>query len=156
MNFIPCWTCAQPATHTLTRSGSNTLHACDNCTRIDRAEAETRGWTIAPITNTVATRTHFTAWLVNDTSALDQPCMDITVLEDELIGADPEDDSSWSTDTTKPTALYAVTKVDARDGNAEDGCNEAEDLMRNAGWRTIGQWDAVDNAYVVTVERDED
>jgi len=48
--FLRCWTCNQPATHTLTREGSNTLHACDNCTRIDRAEAESRGWTITPIT----------------------------------------------------------------------------------------------------------
>jgi hypothetical protein len=29
------------------------LDACDNCTRIDRSEAESRGWTIAPITGTV-------------------------------------------------------------------------------------------------------
>lgn len=42
----PCWNCRQPATHTLTREGSNTLDACDNCTRIDRAEAEARGWTV--------------------------------------------------------------------------------------------------------------
>jgi hypothetical protein len=42
-----CWVCAQPATHVLTRKGSNTLHACDNCTRIDRTEAESRGWTVA-------------------------------------------------------------------------------------------------------------
>jgi hypothetical protein len=42
----PCWTCAQPSTHVFTREGSNTLHACDNCTRIDRAEAESRGWTV--------------------------------------------------------------------------------------------------------------
>lgn len=42
----PCWVCRQPATHTLTRTGSITLHACDNCTRIDRAEAESRGWTV--------------------------------------------------------------------------------------------------------------
>lgn len=41
-----CWNCRQPATHTLTREGSTTLHACDNCTRIDRAEAERRGWAI--------------------------------------------------------------------------------------------------------------
>lgn len=46
--FTPCWTCAQPATHTLAREGSNTLHACDNCTRIDRTEATSRGWTITP------------------------------------------------------------------------------------------------------------
>jgi hypothetical protein len=44
-----CWTCKQPATHTLTRDGSIPLDACDNCTRIDLAEAEARGWTVAPI-----------------------------------------------------------------------------------------------------------
>jgi hypothetical protein len=56
----PCWTCAQPATQTLTREGSGTLHACDNCTRVDRAEAERLGWTIAPIGGTapVETITH--------------------------------------------------------------------------------------------------
>lgn len=53
MATTPCWNCSQPATHTLTRKGSNTLNACDNCTRIDRAEAESRGWTVAPITATV-------------------------------------------------------------------------------------------------------
>jgi hypothetical protein len=44
-----CWTCKQPATHTLTRAGSISLDACDNCTRIDRAEAERLGWTIEAI-----------------------------------------------------------------------------------------------------------
>jgi hypothetical protein len=97
---------------------------------------------------------HFTAWLVNAPSALDQPCMDVTILEDQLIGANPEDEGAWSTDTSKPTAFYAVTSIDARDGDAEDGCDEAEDLMREAGWRTVGNWEAVDNAYIVTVERD--
>ena len=50
MSIRLCWTCKQPATHALTRDGSIPLDACDNCTRIDRAEAESRGWTIAPIT----------------------------------------------------------------------------------------------------------
>lgn len=45
--YRPCWNCDQPATHTLTREGSNTLHACDNCTRIDCAEDERLGWTIS-------------------------------------------------------------------------------------------------------------
>jgi hypothetical protein len=44
-----CWNCNQPASHVMTREGSNTLHACDNCTRIDRAEAERLGWTIETI-----------------------------------------------------------------------------------------------------------
>jgi hypothetical protein len=98
---------------------------------------------------------HFTAWLVNDHSALDQPNMDIAILEDTLIGADPADDGAWATDSSKPTAFYAVTTVDARDGDAEDGCSQAEDLMSDAGWRMVGKWEAVDNAYIVTVERDE-
>ena len=50
--YRPCWNCRQTATHTLTREGSNTLHACDNCTRIDRTEAERRGWTLTRINGT--------------------------------------------------------------------------------------------------------
>jgi hypothetical protein len=49
-----CWNCCQPATHTLTREGCNTLHACDNCTRIDVAEAESRGWTITKTVEEIA------------------------------------------------------------------------------------------------------
>lgn len=55
MTKHPCWTCAQPATHVFTREGSITLYACDNCTRIDRAEAESRGWTIASTLTTGGT-----------------------------------------------------------------------------------------------------
>lgn len=151
MRYVPCWICNQPATHTYTREGSSTLHACDHHTRIDRPDAERLGWTITALADPKPA--HFTAWLVNDPSALDQSCMDITILEDDLIGADPADDGAWSTDTSKPTAFYAVTTVDAREGDAGDGCSEAEDLMREAGWRTVGKWDAVDNAYIVTVEK---
>lgn len=43
-----CWNCTQLATSVMTREGSESLPACDNCTRIDRAEAERLGWTIAP------------------------------------------------------------------------------------------------------------
>lgn len=45
--FGKCWeACHQPATHVMTREGSNTLHACDHHIRIDRDEAEGRGWTV--------------------------------------------------------------------------------------------------------------
>jgi hypothetical protein len=44
-----CWNCAQPATNVMTREGSESLPACDNCTRIDREEAQRRGWTITRI-----------------------------------------------------------------------------------------------------------
>lgn len=98
---------------------------------------------------------HFTAWLVNAPSALDQPCMDVTILEDELLGGDPEDDGNWSTDSSKPTAFHDVTAIDARSGEVEDAIGEAENLMEQAGWRTVGTWDSVDNAYIVTVELDD-
>jgi hypothetical protein len=97
---------------------------------------------------------HFTAWLVNDASALDQDCMDLTILEDELRGEDPTDDGNWSTDTSKPTAFYAVTTVSAEDGDIDDAITEAVDLMATAGWSIVGKWDTTDNAYIVTVERD--
>jgi hypothetical protein len=100
------------------------------------------------------TVTHFTAWLVNDASCLDQPCMDVTVLEDELLGEDPADHAAWTTDSSKPIAFHAVTTVDARDGDDADGVTQAEELLRAAGWRTVGQWDVTTSAYVVTVERD--
>jgi hypothetical protein len=103
---------------------------------------------------TTSTRTHFTAWLVNDTSCLDQGCMDITVMEDTLIGGDPDSDRDWSCDATKEPEFYAVTTVDARDGDVKDAMDEAEDLMGMKGWRVVGKWDAVDNAYIVTVARD--
>lgn len=44
-----CWNCAQLATNVMTREGSEPLPACDNCTRIDREQAERQGWTITPI-----------------------------------------------------------------------------------------------------------
>lgn len=97
---------------------------------------------------------HFTAWLVNDRSCLDQDCMDLTILEDKLTGADPENDDHWSCDSSKERAFYAVTTVSARDGDIEDAIDQAEDLMREAGWRTVGKWDACPNSYIVTVERD--
>jgi hypothetical protein len=74
MTHTPCWNCRQPATHVLTREGSITLHACDNCTRIDRAEAERLGWTITPSTTeidmntdpkTVGTLVHETSIVAN-------------------------------------------------------------------------------------------
>lgn len=151
MSHTPCWICNQPATHILTRKGSNTLHACDHHTRIDRAEAESRGWTLKTIAEAAPAPTHFTAWLVNDTSCLETGACDISVIEDELIGDDPEDETAWA--SQGEVKFHSVTTVDAKDGDIEEAKREAEALMEAAGWRTVGDWDAVDNAYIVTVER---
>jgi hypothetical protein len=100
------------------------------------------------------TKKHFTAWLTNDTSALDQSCMDLTILADELIGTDPEREDGWA--SNGPQVFYAVTTVDATDGDIKDGIAEAEELMSAAGWETAGSWDATPNAYTVTVRKRED
>src|SRR5690348_13396099 len=104
------------------------------------------------------TVTHFTAWLVTDTSALDQPCMDVTVIEDQAISYKQDEEGNetpvWASQGDQK--FYAVTTVDAHDGDAEDGIGEAESLMLAAGWKTVGEWEAVDNAYIVTVEYDGD
>jgi hypothetical protein len=79
--------------------------------------------------------------------------MDITILQDLLLCGDDDDDRNWSTDIGKPQAFYAVTTVDAKDGDIDDAIVEARHLMESAGWRIAGDWDATDNAYIVTVER---
>lgn len=97
------------------------------------------------------TATHFTAWLVNDPSALETACIDISILEDELIGGDPENHGDWA--SNGDVKFHAVTTVDAKDGDVSDALAEAETLMGAAGWRVIGDWDSVDNAVIVTVAR---
>lgn len=98
--------------------------------------------------------THFTAWLVNISSYLDQPNMDLTVFEDTLLGGDSDDDASWSTDGSKGAAFYAITSVSAEGGDIDDGLGEARDLLEAAGWSVVGAWEPTDNAYTVTVERE--
>lgn len=102
------------------------------------------------------TTTHFTAWLVNDTSCLDQDNCDITILQDQLIAGDPEDDHNWATDASKPTAFHAITSVNAKNGDIDAALDEARTLMAAAGWQLVGGWEAADNAYTVTVEKDAD
>lgn len=97
--------------------------------------------------------THYTAWLTNVASCLDQPNIDLTVLQDKLTGADPTQDGDWSTDPDRPQALYAVTSVPAEDGDIDDAIKEAENLLVASGWTTIGAWDVCDSSYFITVER---
>ncbi|GGT65374.1 hypothetical protein [Streptomyces purpureus] len=98
------------------------------------------------------TTTHFTAWLTNTPSALDQPNVDLTVLEDVLIG-DPDDgDSAWAS-AGGEAAFEAITSVPAEDDDDEQALREAKDLLQDAGWRTVGEWDGVETGYIVTVER---
>jgi hypothetical protein len=100
--------------------------------------------------------THFTAWLVNDTSALETAACDITILQDEINGYRTDDEGNETTPewtSTDTQMFHAVTTVDAKEGDINDAITEATDLMSKAGWTTVGDWEAVDIAYVITVER---
>lgn len=95
--------------------------------------------------------THYTAWLTTDRSALDGDCMDIEVIQDELLSDDPTDETAWT--PTGTSHFHAVTSVDAADGDIDDAIKEAEKLLWDAGWRIVGKWDVTPNAYTVTVAR---
>lgn len=95
--------------------------------------------------------THYTAWLTAEPSALDGDCMDITVVQDELIGGDPAEDHAWI--SRGPSLFHAVTSVDAVDGDPDDAIREAEELLWEAGWRVVGEWGVTLSAYAVTVAR---
>lgn len=94
----------------------------------------------------MGTAAHYTAWITTDRSALDGDCMDLEVVQDELLGDDPTDESARF-------RFYAVTSVDARDGDIDDAIREAEELLRDAGWRVVGEWNATPGAYTATVAR---
>lgn len=83
----------------------------------------------------------FTAWLTTDRSATATDTCDVVVLKDD--STDPE---NWE-------HYHGTTTVDARTGDHDDAIKQAEDLLDDAGWRTVGTWSAVPTGYVITVER---
>lgn len=101
---------------------------------------------------------HYTAWLVNDRSALIQPNCDVTVLQDAITGYNTADDGTelpiWSTDIVEPLKFYAVTRVPAASDNILQAHQDAERLLNAAGWRLTEPWTAAPNAYIATVTRD--
>ncbi|WP_406501615.1 hypothetical protein OHA04_27775 [Streptomyces sp. NBC_01590] len=96
--------------------------------------------------------THFTAWLGTNASVLDQDNMDVVVLEDELFGDPAEGATAWSCKGEE--ALFTgITDTPAEDGDHKSAQREAEALLSDAGWSTVGEWDDVDTGYTITVVR---
>ncbi|MGW0491143.1 helix-turn-helix domain-containing protein [Streptomyces olivaceus] len=111
---------------------------------------------------------HYTAWMTNDLSCLMGDVMDIAVIEDEATSFREEVISEEydfaNGETTREVrevpvwesrgaqVFYAETGVDAREGTAEDGIKAAEELLEAAGWRVVGDWEALPASYVATVE----
>jgi hypothetical protein len=103
-----------------------------------------------------ATVTHFTAWLAVDSTVLLSDNCDVTILQDEAIAYRTDDDGveipEWTTAPGVPQAFYAETAATTDDDHRE-AQDQARDLMEQAGWRIVGDWDATDTGYIVTVER---
>jgi hypothetical protein len=97
--------------------------------------------------------THFTAWLVNDPSALEGDDCDVTVLADAFAGY-RRGEPDWS--STGEPLFHALTGIDARGGDIDDAQDKAEQALAEAGWTTTGDWEALDNSYVITVVRADD
>lgn len=99
---------------------------------------------------------HFTAWLVNDRTCLDQDYMDVTILQDMLVIDGPDHGGRfrehWETDPEEAPAYYAITTVNAREGDIEEGQKQAKALLADAGWQTVDDWTVLENAYTITVE----
>ena len=96
----------------------------------------------------------FQAWLVDNTSALDQPNADITIYEGEYLTRPDEDpaDAPFTMDGT--VAFHAVTTIPAENCDTAAAQAAAIDLMAAAGWRARGDWTPVDLGHTITVERD--
>lgn len=109
-------------------------------TRHGRAIARITAYQEDPMTS------HYTAWLTTASSALDTACADVVVLADEETSP-----GQWT--STGDPLMQATTTVSARDGNPAEAIREAEQLLVAAGWRIVGNWDAVPTGYTVTVER---
>jgi hypothetical protein len=80
-----------------------------------------------------------------------------------LIGEDPDDPRAWSSGVAgnDPHPFYAITDVPALDedgtpSDAQKGIEAAEALMSAVGWRVVSKWEATPDAYIATVERDEE
>lgn len=154
MSHTPCWTCGQPATHTLARKGSNTLHACDNCTRIDRTEAESRGWTVKAIEETDDTT--YTAALATASDVVFGDFCDVSVVENEVTsyrqGSDGYDIPVYGmTSVVAMDAVETTVRTDA--DNYGDAETDADEILAANGWVRIGDWEPSDNAYYAPVER---
>ncbi|MGW5353385.1 hypothetical protein ACWERV_23100 [Streptomyces sp. NPDC004031] len=102
---------------------------------------------------------HFTAWITKDPQFLETDRMDVLIMEDTVMVPQTTPDGRriqiWETDGNM--VFYAVTSVDAREGDVYDAMKEAELLMQQAGWRTVGPWGLVpeapnDHEYIATVE----
>ncbi|MFJ2217731.1 hypothetical protein ACIQVO_37100 [Streptomyces sp. NPDC101062] len=101
-----------------------------------------------------AKQQHFTAWFTDDLSASDQCVLDI--VKDEIVRYEA-DRSGFTTDEPLWGAkgqpiLNIPTAMDASSGRP-DTLRQAEQLLRDAGWETVGDWSDNQSGYTVAVEQ---
>lgn len=157
MGFTRCWNCTQPATNVMTREGSETLNACDNCTHIDRSQAEANGWTItATAKDDSAEQDTYTAALATASDVVFGDFCDVSVVESEVIsyrqGSDGYDIPVYGmTSVVAMDAVETTVRTDADSyGHAE---SEADEILAANGWIRTGDWEPSDNAYYAPVAK---
>lgn len=96
----------------------------------------------------------FTAWITTDATCLKTENSDVTVLVDQITGYSEgeygEEVAKW--ESTGPEVFSAVTTAPAS-GDDKDAIDQAEDLLRDAGWRITSTWEAVPTGYIASVTR---
>lgn len=97
----------------------------------------------------------FTAWITTDATCLTSENCDVTVLIDQITGYREgeygEEVPEW--ESTGPEVFSAVTTTPANGGDDQDAIDQAEDLLRDAGWQITSNWEAVTTGYIATVTR---
>lgn len=96
----------------------------------------------------------FSAWITTDPTCLTTDYSDVSVLIDRITGYREDDNGNEVPDweSTGPEVFSAVTATPATDDD-KDAIDQAEDLLRDAGWQITSTWAAVPTGYVATVTR---
>lgn len=96
----------------------------------------------------------FTAWITTDSSCLTSDYCDVSVLIDRITGYRDDDNGQEVPDweSTGPEVFSAVTATPAS-GDGKDAIDQAEDLLRDAGWQITSDWEAVPTGFIATVTR---
>jgi hypothetical protein len=97
--------------------------------------------------------THFTAWLTTTTGELEGDDCDVTVLADE-VNTWKNGAPDWT--STGDPIFHTLIGVPASDDDKDAAEERAEQLLAEAGWRTVGTWEGTGTGGIITVERADD
>lgn len=95
--------------------------------------------------------THYTAWLTTTRGELEGDDCDITVVADGAVTFRDEDETEPVWSSTGDPLFYSRTGIPT-DGDSDKIEKRAEELLNDAGWRTVGRWYGIPTGGIITVE----